>query len=445
MSLTEKVSEFLATRDLIHADERVVVGFSGGPDSTCLLLILRELLADIAAVYINHNLRGDESQREEEFVRAFCEQRKIPLFVEALQWTSIPGNLEDAARRKRYRHYSKVAAENHFDRVALGHQQDDVAETFLLRLIRGTGPRGLAGIAAKRGIYVRPLLQCSREEILEFLREKRIPFFSDSSNARLDFQRNRIRNELIPYIRKNFNAVFPEPLFRAIHWIAEQNDLIEELLLPFQKMIHATAEGIWLYRKEFTGSSGPLRKAILRIALQEADPTLQISSRILAVVLCAIEQRQRIELPGFLEVRTDEERIQFSVKKNPGNIEVDVPAEGEYFFPPGNCSLQFRTAKDIAIGQSHDSAVIDFEKACFPLYIRNARRGDRFQPLGMRGHKKLSDFFIDRKIPRPVRKSIPLVFKNDELVWVGGQQLNEKYRVTSQTKTFLQIELKRNV
>src|SRR5437867_1645653 len=138
MNLTEKVSEFIERHSLIAPGQRVVVGFSGGPDSICLLLILRELFKDSAAVYVNHNLRGQESKKEEQFVHRFCEERNIPLFVESLQWKTIPGNLEEAARRKRYLHYSKVAAENGFDRVALGHQKDDVAETFLFRLIRGS-------------------------------------------------------------------------------------------------------------------------------------------------------------------------------------------------------------------------------------------------------------------------------------------------------------------
>src|SRR5439155_12484486 len=189
------------------------------------LLILRELFKDSAAVYVNHNLRVQESKKEEQIVHQFCEERNIPLFVESLQWKTIPGNLEEAARRKRYLHYSKVAAENGFDRVALGHQKDDVAETFLFRLIRGSGPRGLGGIPVRRGLYVRPLLACSRQEILEFLKEKQISFFSDSTNRRVNFQRNRIRNELIPYIRKNFNVAFPNPLFRGISWIDEQNRL----------------------------------------------------------------------------------------------------------------------------------------------------------------------------------------------------------------------------
>jgi tRNA(Ile)-lysidine synthetase-like protein len=181
------------------------------------------------------------------------------------------------------------------------------------------------------------------------------------------------------------------------------------------------------------------------MALHEADPNIRIPSRTISALVRAIDEEHTMELPGFLQVQTEENRIFFSLKKHPGALEIDVPSEGRYFFAPGNCFLQFSCPVEAAFGVSENVAVLDLEKASFPLYIRNARKGDRFQPLGMSGHKKLSDFFIDRKIPRGERKSIPLVFKNDDLLWVAGQQMDENFRITLKTKKFLRIELQKNV
>ena len=143
-----------STEQLVQKSKRVLVAYSGGADSTFLLVILSKLRPKTAAVYVNHNLRGEESASEERFVRQFCADRKIPLFVEQIQWKKKPANLDESARKRRYRHFAKVASEQKYDRVALAHHRDDVAETFLLRLIRGSGPTGLSGLAPRRGIYV---------------------------------------------------------------------------------------------------------------------------------------------------------------------------------------------------------------------------------------------------------------------------------------------------
>ncbi|HEY4492256.1 MAG TPA: tRNA lysidine(34) synthetase TilS, partial [Acidobacteriota bacterium] len=203
--LPTKVKQFIKNHELLRKQDRVLVAYSGGPDSTCLLLVLRELRHDVSAIYVNHRLRGDESEQEERFVRNFCSAHNISLFVEQMQWKKKPANMEEAARKKRYRYFAKVAAAHGFTKVALAHNQNDAVETFLLRLLRGSGPAGLAGLNPRRGMYVRPLLSCTREEVLHCLKQKNAGWFQDTSNLTLQFKRNRIRNELIPYLEQSFN------------------------------------------------------------------------------------------------------------------------------------------------------------------------------------------------------------------------------------------------
>jgi tRNA(Ile)-lysidine synthase len=445
-ALEKKVRKFIQNNSLLEEGDRVLVGYSGGPDSTFLLLMLRNFWKDCAAIYVNHGLRGEESDKEENFVRKFCAERGIPLFVERVEWKTKPSNLEENARKRRYRHFEKASREHGFSHVALAHHSDDVAETFLLRLIRGSGPAGLEGIRPKRGIYIRPLLECDRSEIMEYLKNRQIPYFTDTSNVDVSLSRNLIRAEMIPYIESRLNPSFRKTLVETSGWIREQNELLSELLEPYVARIFEKKREFSIRKTELVRLSEPLRKAVLRTVVLKADPNLRPSSGLLKSLLRASEGVETLELPGFLVVKSTEDSIRFSRKAGRvGYFEVDVTGPGGYAFPPASVLLNFSTAQSTEIQARDDVAFLDSERASFPLYVRNWKKGDSFQPLGMKGHKKISDFLIDRKIPRNERKQIPLVFKNDDLIWVAGYQIHQEYRVTDQTRKVLKIELVKSV
>lgn len=437
--LTKRVRTFIQEHSLIQPDDRVGVAFSGGPDSTCLLHLLRELYPDTEAIYVNHNLRED-SGKEEEFVRRFCADQGVPLHVEQIQWKRKPASLEEAARKRRYRHLEKVAKESGFTRVALAHHQDDLVETILLRLIRGTGPRGLAAMQPIRGRYIRPLLSANRSEIQQYLSERSLPSYVDPTNADRNFDRNRIRHDLLPYLESHFNPEVRSALVRIAKWSEEQNNLIEELIQPFLDLI--TPQGLSIQRQKFLELSVPLQKELLRRALIKADPFFHVSSRTLEGILRAIQSASNLELPGYLMVQCSQERIQFSQKTaRAGFLEIDVTGAGSYPFPPSNTSLRFSIVEKAELPSLRHLAFVDAEKASFPLAIRNWKKGDSFQPFGMKGRKKLSDFWIDRKVPRPERKRIPLVFKHDRLLWIAGYEIDDEFKVTPTTRKILKIEL----
>ena len=442
--LQTRVRQFIQKHELLQQGDRILVAYSGGPDSTCLLVLLREIWKDTAAVYINHSLRGEESKQEEEFVRNFCVSRGIPLFVERILWKKKPANLEEAARKRRYRCLDKVAAQHGYSKIALAHHRDDAVETFLLRLLRGSGPLGLVGLYPQRGAYIRPLLDCSRQEIRKYLSWKGIPYFEDTSNLQLNARRNRIRNELIPYLQEHFNPAISRGMYRNLQWLKEQNQLLAELLNPYEKLIRCK-NGRWLLqRKRLLMLSSPLQKALLRLAAQKADPTLRLSSGSMERLRQAVEKQRNLELPGFLMVKSTPTSVQFTLKtRRVGHFEVDIPKEGTYFFPPANASLRFSIQKSRKIHPTRNAAFLDGERACFPLHVRNWKKGDSFRPLGMKGHKKLSDFWIDRKVPREQRKTIPLVFREDDLLWAAGHEIHHEYRITDSTSLVLRIELVR--
>ena len=442
--IEDKITRFISEHSLINEKDRVLVAYSGGPDSTCLLMILHKLFPGISAVYVNHRLRGKESEEEETFVRHFCAKRNIPLYVEQLQWSTIPSDLEHAARKKRYRHLEKVAAEHGFTKIALAHHRDDVVETFLFRLIRGSGPRGLARMAAKRKMFVRPLLECSRAEIRLYLKRHRLSFFRDTSNAKLTFTRNKLRKTLIPGIEKNFNPAFSSAVERSAKWIEEQNALVAELLKPYESLFHRHGNFWILNRSSFLLLKPGLQKVVLRMFLGKMDSGYNLTSRSLQRLIATIVNGGRMELPGYWGVACSTSECLFEPKRQRiGGIEVDVPAKGIYAFPAAAETLRFslttrRRAPNPAIAQ------LDADKANFPLYIRNWKKGDSFRPLGMKGTKKLSDYFIDKKVPRAERKKIPLVYKDDDLVWVSGYQIHDNYKVTPETKRILIIEARKN-
>jgi tRNA(Ile)-lysidine synthase len=439
--LTKRVQNFIQQHALIHPNDKITVAFSGGPDSACLLHLLKELYPQTEAIYVNHNLRQD-SEQEEKFVREFCEQHKIRLYVEQIRWKEKPSNIEETARKKRYRHFEKVAKESGFTKIALAHHRDDLIETILLRLIRGTGPRGLIAMQPIRGIYIRPLLDATRSEIHQYLVERSLPSYSDPTNVDRNFDRNKIRHNLLPYIESNFNPKVRDALLRFANWSEEQNKLIEELIQPYLALITDTG----IPRRQFLQLSVPLQKELIRRALLNADPSFRINSRVIEAILRTIQASTKLELPGYLMVECSQERIQFLTKTSrTGFLEIDVTGAGDYQFPPAKTFLRFSIVKKADLPGLRHFAFVDAEKASFPLTIRNWKKGDSFQPLRMKGHKKLSDFWIDRKVPQAKRKNIPLVLKDDHLVWIAGHEIDDRFKVTSETRKILKIELVANV
>lgn len=440
-----RVREFLAAHSLLDSSDRVAVAFSGGADSACLLVLLRTIHPDTSAIYVNHHLRGEESNREEHFVVDFCKARGIPLFVEHIRWKRKSSNLEETARKRRYLHLSKVAAEHCFQKVALAHHQDDLAETFLQRLLRGTGPRGLAGPQPKRGIFIRPLLTLTRHEILEFLEQQQIPFFTDTSNFDPRFLRNRIRHDLLPYLERGYNPKIRVALTKAALWIGEQNLLVEELLQPLKSLISKENRHVRIEKKKLQKLSVPLQKALLRIGLLEADPGFRPDAAVFERLLAFLTTEETMELPGFLMVESGRDAIVFRTKTGPAGLyEIEVPGAGSYDFLPGNSVLIFSLLEDFGFTKDREVAFVDADLAAFPLRVRNWKRGDIFRPLGMKGTRKLSDFWIDLKVPRSDRKRVPLIFKDDNLVWVAGYRLSEDFKITDSSRRVLKIELKKS-
>lgn len=444
---------------LLRGGEKVLVAFSGGPDSTALLHTLRHLKAEyrlsLCAGYYNHRLRGEESEREEEFVRARVEtQLGIPLRAarDDGALAAVSANREEEARTRRYEFLRRAAAESGAEKIALGHTANDQAETFFLWLFRGAGTRGLGGMPpAREGVFIRPLIRVGREAIIRFLEEAAVPWIEDSSNRLPGPMRNRIRQELIPRLVGEFDPLVLAKIARTTEILREEDGLLEAQSEAAYQELRTKEEGAVLLRVERLQELPlPLQRRVVRRAIQETQGSLR---RVSFVHLEAIEHllespapQGSTMLPDELEVTRLYTWLRFGkpVPPNEGFCyqfntipeEIAIKETGQTL----NARVyDWRQGKSVLT--EADRALMDFEAVRFPLTVRPWKEGDRFQPLGVKGTRKVKDFFIDRKLPREARRKTPLVLFGERIAWVVGQRIDERVKVTSSTRKVLELRV----
>jgi tRNA(Ile)-lysidine synthase len=380
----------------------VAVAVSGGVDSTALVLAFAELKFDVSAIHINHHLRGADSDADEAFVRDLCARLDVPLQVGdgTLDPTAIKDRgIEAAAREVRYAKLRELAKDR---LVATAHQKNDQAETVLMRLLTGSGIGGLRGIhPVREDGFIRPLLEVTRDEIESFLRERGITPRIDRSNEDPRFLRNRIR-----VLVKELNAT--DNLAAAAAQAREQWPVLERLIDDAEP---EARQGRW--PKEIW-----LRQALLQRLVQSRD----LDARRLAEELDSVK---RVSVGRSVELIRRGDGLFVQKKPEPvPEFELELAAGQSVYIPE----------LDLTIGVHEGSTGRGqpFEISGPPAFlVRNRRNGDRFHPLGLTGSKKLKDFLIDRKIPAEIRDRLPLLLWNDEIVWIGGVEISERFKVTT--------------
>jgi tRNA(Ile)-lysidine synthase len=420
--LADRIRQFL-DRHHIHAC-RIVAACSGGADSTALLLALHEL-PDFAIVcaHINHHLRGAESDADEAFVRDLCSRLGVPLQV--ADGTVPPElirqhGLEGAARELRERRLHEIEG----DYIATAHQKNDQAETVLMRVITGTGLAGLRGIHETRDDkFIRPLLDVTRAEIESFLAARGVTARVDSSNRDPRFLRNRVRQTLAEY-----GASAVDNLAAIAHQAQRIWPTVEETL----DRLDGTSTRATSDETHFLNWPDDLwwRQALLHRHIRRLDASREISAADLERLAQSLDSIRRLSVTKHLElIRRDDQLV---LRRRPEPIEafeLAVTADSETYIPEINAVVRIESRI-----QNPKSKIGLFQlpsNAASRFVLRNRREGDRFQPLGMSRDKKLKDFLIDRKIPAERRDSIPLLLWNDQIVWVAGVEVSERFKVTS--------------
>jgi tRNA(Ile)-lysidine synthase len=445
---------------MVHLGDTVVVGVSGGVDSVSLLDILSRLQAGcdltLVVVHVHHGLRGEEADRDLRFVEGLAARYGLPFEGTRVRTSDYPKgeNTQAQARRLRYRFFEEVAGRWGANRIATGHHQDDHAETLLMQILRGTG--GLHGIRPVReGRYIRPLIEIRREEIRDYANQTGLAFCEDSSNEKRGYLRNRIRQELIPWIRGEVNPSFSGPLVQLASILEEDAqylDAIAEEALS-EAMDGPPVEGEVILRRDLME---PMPRAIQRRVLRQAYRRLDGSAQGLTFghvegVCDALRSKRGgpahkvFSLPRGVRVYLEYDAVCFTR----GDLWEVEPYEytlclGEERLIPevGMAIRARRVAFDSFPLEERDRnlAWLDADRSAGEMVVRNPRPGDRFRPLGLGGEKKLKDFFMDEKIPRSLRRRIVILEIGGRVGWVVGLRIDDRFKVSEGTQTALHVQ-----
>lgn len=467
-SLTRLARRFAAgakSEGLFSRGDRLLVALSGGPDSVALLSLLVELAPswslEIAALHVNYGLRGEESDEDARFAAALCQRLGVPFRCEGVSLAKGPSqgrsSLQERAREARYEALARIGRELGVDRVVLGHQADDQAETILMWMLRGAGPAGLAGMPPVReGFFVRPLLEVSREEILAYLKERQVAFRSDSSNDKPLYMRNRIRHELLPLL-KGYNPAVVSALLRQAD-IMREDDLCLEQWGREQAARVSRQEGdgiVVVDRAALLALPLALQRRVIRSVLRRTKgsgkgPTFGSVGRILE----GLVQGRSGSVMTVEGVRIERVYGQLRFQSEPRSNRVSGAAaavlaasEGLALAVPAVVRWPLtgqwiRTGTAAASLPSARVAVFDADRVAGNLLVRSWKPGDYFCPFGMQGRKKkLQDYFADIKLPRRERQKVPILVAPEGIVWVGGHRTDHRFHATSATRRWLTVEL----
>lgn len=452
--IIDEVRRTIKKYSMFSPGDAVLVGLSGGPDSVCLLHVLSRLRDEMSlglyAAYIDHGLRPVETPGEISFCKGLCDSLSIPIKVKAIEVKdyAIQRGLgkQEAARHLRYEALKEIASEVGASKIALGHNADDQVETFFINLLRGTGPKGLSGIPPVRENIIRPLIETKRKDIDEFIDEEGLNFIIDSSNLRKDYLRNWIRLSLIPEMRK-INPSLTETMTRMMGILREEEGYFEILVTKaLMRMITRRRERyIELFLSPMETLDRVLLRRVLRRAIDEIRGLRRISFIHIDDMLELIKKGKagdRLYLPEDLRVIKGYSTLIITAEPpvKIGRYNLTIP--GEVIIK----ETGIRIVAEISdraddIGDGRNILTFDADRTVHNLHIRPRESGDFFYPLGFGRRKKLQDFFVDEKIPRDERDSIPLVLSGNDIIWVVGFRGDERFKVTKDTKRFLRLKV----
>jgi tRNA(Ile)-lysidine synthase len=476
--LLRTVTNTIRAHRMLQPGDRVLVGFSGGIDSSALLLCLHALTAryvlTLAAAHLNHGLRGARGGADACHAARIAKDLGIPFVTETHSATAYRRmhrlSLEEAGRELRHRFFQKTASLGGYNRIALGHHRDDDAESLLMRFLRGSGPLGLAGIPPVGGgiggdiAVIRPLIHLSRSEIRTFVQRSGMPVVEDETNTDRRFLRNRIRHELLPLLVRHYNPNLVKGLSRMAALMREEDAWAGDLALKTLGRLLLADHGTLLVldRRRLAACHPALQRRILRAAVVRCKGDRR------RIGFDALEAARRLavhgpdkgarDLPDGLVVRARGARLELQrlmrrsgrgrpFRPLPSRTEFvyQIHVPGRYPIPEAGVTMVFARHEPVpeagVYRSGQQTAFFDMDRLQFPLVVRNFRPGDRLAPLGMQGSQKVKKVFIDRKIARSLRSRIPLLLSGNELIWIAGLRQGRRGRLVPQTKRCLKVDI----
>lgn len=409
--LKEKIKEYILKNTLIEKNDTVVVALSGGADSVCLLLLLNELKEDLRfmlkAAHLNHGIRGEEANRDEEFSKRICKELDVEIFTAYRDIPTISGgrNTELIARDERYKFLKEVSDKFSSGKIAVAHNKNDVAETVVMRLIRGSSVFGLKGIPVKNKNIIRPLLDINREEIENYLSLKGVSYVTDSTNLEDDYTRNKIRHKILPAM-KEINEGFLNSVGNTAKRMDRVSDFIKTSAKECYGEIKDSVDVEKLSRlhdvlKEYIVTESAYTSGITELSEKNINDITGLFDS---------ESGKQVDLPGgYVAVRIYSE-IKFIKKSNP----IDYCKElkiGKNYIKEADYTVEIIESK----------RGIDAEKLALPLYARPKRSGDFIEIKGINGRKKIKNLYTDEKLPIDKRERYPLIMSDEKVVFALGR------------------------
>ncbi len=454
LTMLTLIKNNIIENELIQKGDRVIVAVSGGPDSMALLHILKDLAGemtfDLVAAHINHGLRS-EAAEEQRFVVEQCRRWKLSCYTEEVNVRELARqsktSLEDAGRIARYRFLNALQVELGAQSIATAHHRDDVAETVLLHLLRGTGLQGLRGILPRNGQIIRPLLPLGKEQLLSYLNEHNIKYCLDMSNTDPAFLRNRIRQQLIPELQQNYNPRIVDSLNQMAELLRADNELLEQEMERYWDLVLIEADANTIIFNNSAFSQMPLaaqRRLIMRAFYtltapagwegQDVEKVLQLSRKMGSAKFLQLKKKVKVN-------KSYDKMIFTKTWPKPVKFSLDISVPGELSLPEGGPSYHFNLQNRQHYTPQAEDICLDYDKMVPPLVLRSRREGDVFWPAGFCGHKKLKKYFIDRKVPYWERDQVPiLAAREGEIYAVLDHCICQPAKIDPQTQTILVIK-----
>jgi tRNA(Ile)-lysidine synthase len=462
----EQLIKALRKSQLIVEGDRVLVAVSGGPDSVALLHILCELREEFAlhleVAHLEHGIRGQEAKDDARFVQEVARRLKLPVHIREvgiplLRSQAGKGNMEALARQERYRFFSEVMRQRNLNKVAIAHNQDDQAETVLMWLLRGAGMKGLGGMAplkainvkdgdsSNRVVIIRPLLGVAKGDLLDFLEGQGLEYRRDRTNEDRAYLRNWLRMELIPRLKVRIDPRLSVRLAQSAEVLRDEDRLLDSLA---QNELKSLANNDGLSRERFLRQPKAMQRRVLRLWIEQARGHVRgldfDHGEALLRLISNGPAQGRLSIPGGWELIKEYDTLRLSkAARRPTPVcysyrlaigdEMDIPEAGVRIESQVLSSPMPHLAKDPW------EAFFDLGALGGPLTLRNFRRGDRFQPFGMAGHKKVKELFIEKKVPRAARAALPLLVMCSEVLWIPGYGRSEIGRIVPGTQEILWI------
>ena len=442
MNLLDNFQRYIRRNELAAPEDFILLTVSGGVDSMVMLSLFVRSGYRVGVAHCNFQLRGVESEEDEELVRREAEKYGVPWYNKRFdtkgEMERTGESMEMAARRLRYAWFDELSREHGYTVVAIAHHIDDSIETFFINLLRGTGLRGLTGITTHAGKLIRPLMFASRKDILEYAVAQHIPYREDSSNRSTKYLRNKIRLGLIPRIRE-INPKFTDLMRRNIERLTDTQLFIEAAVAHMREDVVTQADGIATIHVERIEAAYPRNFAVYELLSSQYGFKGDVCDALCRALSEAATGRRFYAREYVATVDRGRILVERIAPGDACEVTVEQGAQRSYC---GNMVLYFE-ACDIDDIRAYDVpeqvALLDADLLRYPLRLRRWREGDTFIPFGMEGRKKVSDYLIDRKVSLPEKQRQFVLLSGDEIVWLVGRRIDDRYRLTDRTENVLRI------